>query len=329
LNNRGVLFYALAEWAQAAALYEESLAISRGLGDRWHASVPLANLAMIELETLPASETNFARASALFAESMQLNRELGYKHGLPWNLQGLGTVRRRQGDLAQATALFEDGLTVARETGDTEIAALLVFELGVTARWQGDQRRAVRLLRESLDLALTHSLAILKYGSVEQFAYLARERGQAEQAARLLSAADRFLVTSGIKRTGFEQAEHERESTKLRTKLGDATFTTAWDEGRSLPLDALLAELTAFEAAILDESKPLDGHAASPAPFGLTPREEEVLRLVAAGHSDREIADTLSISTRTASNHVSHILAKLEVESRTAAVGRAIREGLV
>ena len=329
LNNRGVLFYGLAEWAQAAALYEESLAISRSLGDRWHVSVPLGNLGRLALDTWPETEESLTRASALIAEAMQLHRELGNKQGLPWGFLDLGVLRRRQGDLAQATALFEDGLTVARDTGDTEIAALLVFELGVTARWQGDQRRAVRLLRESLDLALTHSLAIMKYGSVDQLAYLARERGQVEQAARLLSAADQFLVTSGIKRTGFEQAEHERESTKIRSKLGDATFTTAWDEGRSLQLDALLAELTEFEAAILDESQPFDEHAVSTAPFGLTPREEEVLRLVTAGHSDREIADTLSISTRTASNHVSHILAKLDVTTRTAAVGRAIREGLV
>jgi DNA-binding NarL/FixJ family response regulator len=63
-------------------------------------------------------------------------------------------------------------------------------------------------------------------------------------------------------------------------------------------------------------------------PFGLTTREQEVLRLVGAGHSDRKIADALVISPRTVSSHVSNILAKLEVKSRTAAVGLAIRDGL-
>jgi len=54
-----------------------------------------------------------------------------------------------------------------------------------------------------------------------------------------------------------------------------------------------------------------------------------VLRLLAAGHSDRQIAAALSISRKTAGNHVANILAKLGVESRTAAATLAVRRGLV
>jgi ATP/maltotriose-dependent transcriptional regulator MalT len=61
-------------------------------------------------------------------------------------------------------------------------------------------------------------------------------------------------------------------------------------------------------------------------PFGLTPRELEVLRLLSQGMSDREIADHLFISHHTVMRHVSHILGKLDVESRTAAVAKAVRE---
>jgi DNA-binding NarL/FixJ family response regulator len=61
---------------------------------------------------------------------------------------------------------------------------------------------------------------------------------------------------------------------------------------------------------------------------GLTPREGEVLRLLSEGVSDREIAATLSISERTAGNHVQHILQKLGVDSRTAAAVFAVRHGL-
>ena len=53
-----------------------------------------------------------------------------------------------------------------------------------------------------------------------------------------------------------------------------------------------------------------------------------MLRLVTAGHSDREIAEMLFISHRTAMTHVSNILGKLGVESRTAAAAVAFREGL-
>ncbi|MFF5264940.1 AAA family ATPase [Actinomadura viridis] len=64
------------------------------------------------------------------------------------------------------------------------------------------------------------------------------------------------------------------------------------------------------------------------APLGLTPREFEVLRLVAEGHSNRDIAAALVISAKTASVHVSNILAKLEVASRGEAAATAHRLAL-
>jgi DNA-binding NarL/FixJ family response regulator len=60
----------------------------------------------------------------------------------------------------------------------------------------------------------------------------------------------------------------------------------------------------------------------------LTAREREILTLVAQGHSNRDIADRLSISERTARTHVSNVLAKLHVPSRTQAALLAVREGL-
>ena len=65
------------------------------------------------------------------------------------------------------------------------------------------------------------------------------------------------------------------------------------------------------------------------APADLTPREREVLRLLVAGRSNPEIADYLFISPRTAQTHVTNILAKLGVASRTGAAARAVRDGLV
>lgn len=60
----------------------------------------------------------------------------------------------------------------------------------------------------------------------------------------------------------------------------------------------------------------------------LSPRELEVLRLLADGLSNQEIADAMFISLRTAATHVTHILAKLDLNSRTSAVAYAIRHGL-
>ncbi|WP_308207873.1 response regulator transcription factor [Actinomadura madurae] len=74
------------------------------------------------------------------------------------------------------------------------------------------------------------------------------------------------------------------------------------------------------------------GRPARPEPSGplaaLTGREREVLKLVAEGHNNREIAATLFISPKTASVHVSNILAKLNATSRTQAAAIAHREGI-
>ncbi len=63
--------------------------------------------------------------------------------------------------------------------------------------------------------------------------------------------------------------------------------------------------------------------------YGLSPREQEVLNILAEGRTDRDIAARLFISERTVHVHVRRILAKLGVSSRTEAAGLAIRQGLV
>jgi len=70
------------------------------------------------------------------------------------------------------------------------------------------------------------------------------------------------------------------------------------------------------------------GGTAEAEPFGLTPRERQVLALVAAGATNREIGRQLYMAEKTASVHVSRILAKLDVRSRTEAAGVAHRLGL-
>ena len=62
--------------------------------------------------------------------------------------------------------------------------------------------------------------------------------------------------------------------------------------------------------------------------FGLSPREMEVLRLMADGLSNRQVADALYVSLRTVATHVTSVLTKLDLPSRTAAVAFAIRNGL-
>jgi DNA-binding NarL/FixJ family response regulator len=80
------------------------------------------------------------------------------------------------------------------------------------------------------------------------------------------------------------------------------------------------------ERARLDVAPPDPGASGEPADrLGLTPRETEVLALVSRGYTNREIAEELVISTRTAAVHVSHILGKLDAPNRVEAAAIAHR----
>jgi DNA-binding NarL/FixJ family response regulator len=83
--------------------------------------------------------------------------------------------------------------------------------------------------------------------------------------------------------------------------------------------------LGAQPQATQTESRPLRTAAVA----RLSPREREVLKLLAQGYANREIAAALTLQHKTVKNHVSHILSKLDTTSRTQAVIQALRRGIV
>ena len=114
-----------------------------------------------------------------------------------------------------------------------------------------------------------------------------------------------------------------------RAALGEAAFAAAYAQGRTLPLEQAIAEARALVADIGG------GTAGGREPArrshaGLTAREREVLRLLVAGRSNREIAAALFISHRTAQTHVTNILGKLGSRHADRSRGRrrASRPGL-
>ncbi|HEU4369216.1 MAG TPA: response regulator transcription factor [Methylomirabilota bacterium] len=124
------------------------------------------------------------------------------------------------------------------------------------------------------------------------------------------------------------------DATDLWTPMSRAAGLRA-----ALPLDATAEELTAavravqagllvvHPGALAPRVRPARADAVARAP--LTPREREILELMADGASNRIIASRLGISRHTAKFHVASILAKFGVDSRTRAVAQALRSGLL
>jgi DNA-binding NarL/FixJ family response regulator len=121
--------------------------------------------------------------------------------------------------------------------------------------------------------------------------------------------------------------EYDRVLETAKERLGDLEFAAAWTAGETMTVEALVAEA---DRVFADWGERGAGTAdRSRERYGLTSREIEVLHLVATGMTNREIADALFISVETVKVHVRSILTKLELDSRTAVAGFAIRHRLV
>jgi DNA-binding NarL/FixJ family response regulator len=140
-----------------------------------------------------------------------------------------------------------------------------------------------------------------------------------ELATVLTAAADAALAANNRAGARLRLAEARRTAIELRTA----------------PLLARIDALATRGRLDLDPHRPDQGSSSGGEPatagadFGLTPRERDVLRLLAQGHSNAQIADDLYISHNTAATHVARILTKLSVTSRTEAAAMAHHTGLL
>jgi DNA-binding CsgD family transcriptional regulator len=151
----------------------------------------------------------------------------------------------------------------------------------------------------------------------------------------LLAAAAALRERTGGPVMVADRGYYEQIVQRARQQLSPATFTSLWDEARALPLADVVAEaLTlADEPVTPDELRTVAIDRASDVDdgsrvfSGLSLREREVLHLIAAGHSNAEVAQMLFISPRTVSTHAAHILGKLGLTTRAELIAFAHREG--
>jgi non-specific serine/threonine protein kinase len=285
-------------YAEAAARLEEAERLARAAGDTWSLATLLGLLGDLE-----RSRSEHARASTLYAESQTLFEEMGLGPYPPVT-HNLGYVALAEGAPARAAARFWEALRLFRRVGDWRGVAECVIGLGCV---------------------------------------LAAE-GRAEAAVRLFGAGEAALEGLGSQLWPSNRADYERWLAEARTRLDGARLAQLWAEGRAWSLEEALTHATEMHDRAAREPRgvhPAAGQeprAVQPLPArvprgvhpsaALTPREREVGRLVAQGLTNRQVAEALVVTDKTAANHVQRVMDKLGVHSRAQLAARAAEFGL-
>jgi ATP/maltotriose-dependent transcriptional regulator MalT len=156
-------------------------------------------------------------------------------------------------------------------------------------------------------------------------------QGALRWAAQLWGAAEALREAIAVPRLPVDRVGYEQAVAAAWGRLGEDTFAAGWQEGRMMtPEQALAAQGKAMKPTAMPaiaESAPPMKSLTSPA--GLTTREVEVLRLLAKGLTDAQIAEHLVLSLHTVHAHLRTIYSKLGVTSRNAATRYAFEHQLV
>jgi non-specific serine/threonine protein kinase len=293
------------DFAHARTCLEESAHVSRGAGDLVMSALSLASLAEVAYD-----EGDYALARETAENALAIARQTEFPTAIAESLLTLGNVSYQQAEYVAADSLLEMSLKIARELGRRSSIAVALASLAQVASVQRNAVRSVVLLHESLALAreIGDRLGIAR--AFEGLVQVAAWSGEPRLAILLAGAARglRDLLGAPLNRSG--QASVDRARASAETSLGGSASAAAWTEGQALPVDHVIA--LALEWSPSARVAPGRAH-----PDALTRRERQVAELAARGWKNRDIAQELVITEKTAKNHVAHILAKLGLESRT------------
>lgn len=294
----------------------------------------------------------WAEAEALLKASAEdFSRSRPAMVGAP--LVGLAELRRRQGRRAEAVDLLE-------QAGPSSKALLCHAQLAID---EGDALQAVELL-ERLLRKVPAADALNRVPALELLISARLACGELEEAASVLAALreiERLVGTLPLRAAAdlaegkveaargnhdrarvlledavdcFQSSDAPYEAALARTELATSLAALDRTEGAkreaATALDCLLQLGADTEARrtrrILSESGRNDGYSSL---RKVTPREREVLSLLADGLTNKQIAGRLVVSEHTVHRHVTSILRKLDLPSRTAAAAYAARHGLL
>jgi non-specific serine/threonine protein kinase len=322
LLGAGDLAMTQGEFTRAAELLEAGIALAREVGD----------------ESSLSEALGWRGATAVYMGQLDLGEEFilqavdvaraganPFWHAL--GLSILAAIARNRGEYERALVLLAESNAICDAEHVGWPTALNLSLMGEIATDQGELDRAEALGREGLRRAWNIGERRYFAGALAGLARTVAARGDPERGARLYGAVDAVLEATGGNLPITALPGFEPGRTAVRAVLGEERFAAQWAAGRNLSLPDVVVEAERGTASAFGSGPGADAGRAN-APAGLTARELEVLRLVAAGRTNRQIAEALFVTPRTAATHVTHILAKLGLASRVEAAAWAVRYGL-
>ncbi|WP_327092784.1 LuxR C-terminal-related transcriptional regulator [Nonomuraea sp. NBC_01738] len=303
-------FFALQQGAQHVALpwIEESLEIANELDDEGLRAHAIQHLAVHRLLSGRADE-----GFPLFDDACARLTALGDRQGLAIALMEKGALHALSGDGVTAIQVTGQALELVGEgSGECWLQGYVLFLRGL-ARWTlGDLAGSVREARLAVRMkyALGDHLAVAD--CLELLAWQAADQERMVRACWLLGAAERVWRQFAAPLAGAPLLlrHHDRAIEEVSKSLGPERYAAIFRQGGSIPLgDAVHLAEQDIDAIPVQAPR-------RAAMELLSPREREVAGLVEEGLTNREIAERLVISKRTADAHIEHILAKLGVSSR-------------
>jgi DNA-binding CsgD family transcriptional regulator len=322
LTGAGALAWYGTDIARAYALLEQALPLARAVGNLEDEAFAQVNLGSLAWEM-----GYHDRASTHLEAGLALARGAGLPEPTVLALHNLGFQAWQIGEAGEAIRRLDEAVTLAREHEISWLVPNILLGLGFATTDLGDFSQAAAYLREGLALGQARgSLGDVVEG-MEGLARLSATIGQAAQAARLFGAAATLREEIATPYVPSERVWMDPILAELQDALGAERFAAAWEQGAALSREDAVAAALAIRAET-GGAHPSAAQRAAEAD-GLTTREVEILRLIAAGRVNREVADVLYISPATVARHIANIYRKLDIDSRAKLAAYALRRDLL
>jgi predicted ATPase/DNA-binding CsgD family transcriptional regulator len=309
---------------EAEHLFGEALHVFQALNDDYG-----KNLATHHLGSVAAKRGDFAKAYSLSTKALEGWQSQNQGANSVYALTDLARLHRQQGQAEPALALLARAQNLNQSAGSRENEGYIEFELGHVALLQGHPQKALNHLVQALSLFRRSGLRdYFTASAIEAIAQVALSQDQAQDAVALWAASSTWRRTTGIRISSVDQRTLESNLDAAHRKLGEDLFRTEWLIGETMSLDDAIA--VAFSVTV-KPAMPSASEKTLPADLRrLSPRERQVLCLIAKGRKDREVAEELGISSRTVTTLVTRILGKLIIQNqnRTAAAAYATEHQL-